>query len=398
MRPRLQFARSGCFSLAACRAFALAAIFSTLLLPEIVHADQAPAGAIGTVEGKDVSVEGGSTASRGTANAAPSIYVSNGSVVTVHSGDAEMVLFAGGEVDICGPAKVTVLKSGDAITLALNFGRMRVQLPAKTSLRVFTPTIIGTPLDISGGSRDVTMGLDLDDSLCVSAGTGAVQLEHQFSGEKLIVPQNGEFFLSAGKLVPVAGKPGSCVCSASHVEPLPPPAAIPEYAETVTAPPVRPEAVLPLTGPPPTIDATTTTPLPVDSNAETDVPPPPIEYSVPASVTEAHPLIRDTEESPTGAAPSIPAPVYTAVLPALTFSASSPVPPEDPTPDMTLLIREAQVSPNWEFTGHVAAPEFVQALQHSLGVEPAKAGPEASGAGPKKKTGFWTALKHFFGG
>ena len=89
--------------------------------------------------------------------------------------------------------------SGDAITLALNFGRVRAQLPESTALRIFTPTIIGTPLDIAGGARDVTVGLSLDDSLCVTATSGAIQLEHQFTGEKLIVPQAGEFFLNAGQ-------------------------------------------------------------------------------------------------------------------------------------------------------------------------------------------------------
>ena len=126
-----------------------------------------------------------------------------------------LTLFAGGEVDICGPAKFTVLLSGDAITLALNFGRVRVNLPANTDLRIFTPTIMGTPLGISGGPRDVSVGLSLDDSLCVLATSGAIQLEHQFTGEKLIVPQAGEFFLNAGRLLPVAGTPGSCQCNAA---------------------------------------------------------------------------------------------------------------------------------------------------------------------------------------
>ncbi len=91
-------------------------------------------------------------AGSGTATVAPSIFVANGSVITVHSGMAQMTLLAGGEIDICGPAKLTLLESGTAVTLALNFGRLRVQLPAATSLRIFTPTIIATPLDISGAA------------------------------------------------------------------------------------------------------------------------------------------------------------------------------------------------------------------------------------------------------
>ena len=128
------------------------------------------------------------------------MFVVNGSVITVHSGQAHMTLAGGGEIDICGPAKFTLLQSGPAITLALNFGRMRVQLPAAAQLRIFTPTIVATPIDIGGAPRDFTVGLDLSDSLCVVATSGALRLEHQFTGEGLIVPQSGEFFLAAGKL------------------------------------------------------------------------------------------------------------------------------------------------------------------------------------------------------
>src|SRR5271168_4279666 len=200
-------------------------------VPIDARAQSAPADAIGRVEGRDISCENGTPTNGGTTTVGSSLYVSNGSVVTVHSGQAVMTLYAGGQVEVCGPAKFTMLLSGDAVTLALNFGRVRVELPAKTALRIFTPTIIGTPIDISGGARDVTVGLSLDDSLCVLATSGAIQLEHQFTGEKLIVPQAGEFFLNAGRLLPVAGTPGSCRCSETDERVVPAPGGAPlEYA------------------------------------------------------------------------------------------------------------------------------------------------------------------------
>src|SRR6201997_2573033 len=176
------------------------------------RAQQAPPGAIGRVEGNDVSVEGGSAATNGTATSAPSMFVVNGSVITVHSGQARMTLAGGGQIDICGPAKFTLLQSGPAITLALNFGRIHVRLPAPAQLRIFTPTIVATPIDIGGAPRDFSVGLDLNDSMCVVATGGALRLEQQFTGEGLIVPQAGEFFLEGGKLIPVAGVTGSCQC------------------------------------------------------------------------------------------------------------------------------------------------------------------------------------------
>jgi hypothetical protein len=396
-----------------------------------VRAQQPPPDAVGEVQGNDVTVDGGTAAMLGTSTNAPKMFVSNGSVLTVHSGTAVMTLFAGGEVDICGPAKITILRSSGAITLALNFGRMRVQLPPKTSLRVFTPTVIGTPLDIGGGARDTTVGLNLDDSMCVLATSGAIQLANQFTDQTLIVPQSGEFFLSAGQLQPVAGKPGSCQCTAVKPQPPAPPAQIQEFAQAsppaaiaLGPTPQAPADVAPLTAPPVTAPQfTQTTPATPAPRRATDAPPmappaiadqplaavmpanrpdepapPPIEYSVPASVSEAHPVVPQGRQEPTSA-PSGPAPAYTAVLPTLVFSASSPEPPGDLTPDMVLLIRVARVEPEWAFTGTVAAPEFVSAMRQSLGVEGAKQPPAADAtAPPEKKHGFWSGLKRLFGG
>jgi hypothetical protein len=361
-----------------------------LICPLAARAQDAPFGAIGRVEGRDISCENGTPTNGGTSTVGPSLYVSNGTVVTVHSGQALMKLFAGGQVDICGPAKLTVLLSGDSITLALDFGRVRVELPGKTALRIFTPTIIGTPLDIAGGSRDVTVGLSLDDSLCVVATSGAIQLEHQFTGEKLIVPQAGEFFLNAGRLLPVAGTPGSCQCVRAEPSPTPPPnAPPPDYARTVVPRPAPQPAqgAAPAAAEPPTEPVTKPT----------------IEYSMLAQANETHPTVLPPKKA-APAAPPTSNPVYTAVLPPLSFIAGSPTRPPDPAEDIVLLIRQAQVSPEWEFSGHVNAPEFAEAMQHALGeagspsqTQPSSDNPRASKS-EKKKGGFWASLKKAFGG
>ncbi len=367
MRARFQFIRAA----------ALLAAFA--VLPLAVRADQAPASAVGQVVGTDVSVEGGAGAQDQAPVTAPTIYVSSGSVVTVHSGHARMTLFAGGRVDICGPAKFTLLQSNGAVTLALNFGRVRAEVPATTSLRIFTPTIVATPIEISGGARDVSVGLSLDDSLCVLASSGAIRLEHQFSGEKLIVPQAGEFFLGSGKLVPVAGTPGSCQCLVSDPEITPAPPAIPELAGAAT--PAAPEEK------PQMVTAVEEGPIAA--------------FSVPANANEAHPVVKQGN-----VAMVEPPQVRTTATPVLVFSASAPVPPADPTPDFTLLVHEARLQPDWEFTGQVAAPEFVRDMKQALGenkVAPAATPQqEAAGSAPaeqakKKKGGFWASLRRAFG-
>jgi hypothetical protein len=349
-----------------------------LLCPVLTRAQDAQPSVIGRIEGNDISVQGPSTPGNDNETNTPSIMVGNGSVVTVHAGDARMTLLSGGEVDICGPAKFTLLQSGLAITLALDFGRIRVRLPASVELRLFTPTIVATPIDIGGGARDITAGLDLDDSLCVLAATGALQLEHQFSGEKLIVPEAGEFFLNGGKLLPVAGKPGSCQCAAMQTRPRPAPAEPQEFATSVqplTAAPSQPVA------PPAMPNAPPPAPTPASN----------VEFSIPAHANEAHPLASPQKT----AVPTLPPttiPVYTVVAP-LSFSAGTPLPPPDPPIDTVMLVREAQVQPTWEFQGHVDAPNFAVAMQHALGETGAASQPPTE---PQRKRGFWAALRRIF--
>jgi hypothetical protein len=345
-----------------------------LVLASLSRAQDAPPGTIGRVDGNDISVDSGTPAGRGTPTIAPSIYVLNGSAVTVHSGTAHLTFVAGGQIDICGPAKFTLLQSNNDVTLALNFGRMRVQLPATTAVRIFTPTIIATPLDIGGESRDVTFGLDLNDSLCVLATTGAIRLEHQFTGEKLVVPQAGEFFLANGKLVPVAGPPGGCTCDANQTR----------------ATPVQPEREMGLT-------STTATAQPTDTSAiQTPAEEPPVEFSIPAHANESHPIVPSSAKTNSNSDPPPDAqPVYKVVMPPLTFSADTPSPPSGPSTDMILLVRVAHVEPDWTFTGRVEAPLVENASQPS---PKSHAQPQQPRQTPGKSGGFWSKLKRFFVG
>ncbi|HYL45775.1 MAG TPA: hypothetical protein VEU52_01990 [Candidatus Limnocylindrales bacterium] len=421
MSLRLQFGRRAALSI---RAFAKPAAFLlglALLAPAALRA-QLPAGTIGQVEGKDISVEGGTPVPDTPPGAAiQNIFVANGGIVTVHSGQARLTLLAGGHLDICGPAKFTLLQTGAAVTVALNFGRLRVQLPAGTSLRIFTPTIIATPLDIGGGPRDVNVGLELNDSLCVLAASGALRLEHQFTGEGLIVPQSGEFFLAGGKLVPVAGTPGSCLCAEMHptAAPLPAPSApIPRVPGTITS---QTQLV-----PPPDIKSE------LNPSAKADLKPsapppkpqpePPVQLAVLAHANEIHPTSPPKAPEPPPP-PPVSIPEYKIIMPPLTFAAGSnsgPAAPPDSSPELILLVRTARVQPEFEFTGRVEAPpaRIENAALHPPSQPPPpskpakqKSPPKSASAQPpqqpqtqsaakpeKKKGGFWSSLKRIFGG
>jgi hypothetical protein len=378
---------------------------------------QGPRNTVGRIQGIDVSVEGGTAANAGDSNVPPSIFVANGSVVTVHSGKAQFTLSAGGTIDICGPAKLTVLQADNFITLALNLGRMRVQLPASTVLRIFTPTIIATPIEIGGETRDITIGLDLSDSLCVLAASGALRLEHQFTGEGLIVPQSGEFFLAGGKLEPIAGAPGTCQCQALEVRIAPPRPPIPVRTETASAAlPVPPAGVHPtiasnaatapaLVAPEPAVPEAAPPASPVFSLPE---PTPEVEYSVLAHGNRAHPTPNATASGANGGAgnatkargapppqPMTPGslPEYKVLMPPLTFSASSPTPPPDPTAEEVLLIRYARVDPEWEFRGHVDTPSLDTRKQQA-----SNRAPQSANKPERRKEGFWSRLKRVFTG
>jgi hypothetical protein len=362
-----------------------------LAAAQVSSGQQAPPGAIGRVEGNDVSVDNGTTADSSPAVATPGSpsFVFNGSVLTVHDGKARLTLAAGGQVDICGPAKLTLLQSGPSITLALNFGRVHLQLPASTPLRIFTPTMIATPLDIGGASRDIIAGLDMNDSLCVVATSGAIRLEQQFTGAGLIVPQSGEFFLSAGNLVPVAGTPGSCECTPMHVQSLPPPQ-IPVMGVTSRDQlnvQQYPSEAAPTPAPAP----------PVETAAKEPAPEPNVQLRILAGANETHPTL----PAPKDAAPSPPVvsvPEYKIILPPLVYSASSlPAPPEDPAIGAVLLVRTVHVEPDYQFTGHVEAPHLETVAQKSS-ASPGKQGAGEGNSSGGKKEGFWARLKRAFGG
>ncbi|HEY0703447.1 MAG TPA: hypothetical protein VGD60_11825 [Candidatus Acidoferrales bacterium] len=344
-----------------------------------------PSGAIARVEGGDISVEGGAGAAVASAAGVPS-FIFNGSVVTVHSGKAKLTFVAGGQVDICGPAKITVLQSAGSITLALSIGRLHLALPAGAPVRIFTPTIIATPINIGGADRDITLGLDLSDSLCVLAKSGALRLEQQFTGEGLIVPQAGDFLIPSGKLVPTAGATGNCDCTEMHAQSAPPPN-IPVMGVTSAS-----QLFVPATAPPAAADEAKTNAMPA---AE-----PNVQLRVLAKEDEVHPVPQADKSVPAAAPPPAPPPptampIYKIVMPPLGFSAGSPSPPEDPSLDAVLLVRTVHVEPEYEFTGHVDAPSFAT-TDSNAGA--AKAGKAKEPKPQKSGGGFWAGLKRLFGG
>src|SRR5262249_16615583 len=132
-------------------------VFFAMLWPWRLAAQSGPE-SIGRIEGADIMVKG-----------AINIRVENGPVVTTllrgnqrtgRSGDARISLTEGGEISVCAPAHFSLFKSGDAVTLALDFGRVHAQVDGSVSVRIYTAQIVATLMAIGAGPRDSTVGLD----------------------------------------------------------------------------------------------------------------------------------------------------------------------------------------------------------------------------------------------
>ncbi len=348
MRLHFHFAPGGFWPRTLRAALCAAALLgAALACPLRATAHTSTSDIVARIQGSDLSINDQLLTAASTL-----VSVANGNVVTVHSGEASMRLIDGGEVSVCGPARFTVLANADgAITLALDFGRMHVELPATVSLRVLTPMIVATPIEIEGGKRDVIVGLDQNNSLCVLAATGAVQLEQQFSGQRMIVPQSGDFSLQNGQLLPVVDTGGSCKC-----------------------------ALVPMVAP-----------------GQPSGPAPETAMLVPSA--DAHPVAQPGQQQ-IAQAPAVNAPAYRIDLPPLVYSSAMPTPPDIPTDETAALVREVRDEPDWEFTGHVETPDFAHEMSRALG-ESGEASDSAKpanddGAAQKKSSGFWATLKRLF--
>ena len=149
--------------------------------------------------------------------------------------------------------------------------------------------------------------------MCVLAARGAVRLEHQFSGQSVLVPQAGEVALSEGQLDSLRGAAGSCQCEAQVARAEPPAGPRPpEVSQIVPLPPLRPNK-------------------PVEEEQAPDLKPAP-------------------------KPPAVEEPVYKVLMPPLTFDFKSPAPPPDPSPEMIVLVRKVRVRPAVVFRGRVVAP------------------------------------------
>ena len=353
-------------------------------------AAQTTAPILGEIAGDDISVLGPSHIVQETSSRA--ITFGGGSTVIVHAGKARVEFVGGGELEICGPAKFTVLASGEALTVALSFGRVHVKIDASRPITIYTPMIVATPMAIGDQPRDVTVGLMNTGAMCILAARGAVQVQQQFSGETLVVPQPSEILLQGTPSLGAArAASGSCRCDFDELSAqtsVPPAGIVAQVQTTQKSSPGQPE-------PSPQNARNASSQASADSLVS--------QTSTPAQRTSAkkdEPTEQPASRSTRSSLPPTNQLIAKIDLPPIGYDATGAAETAEPLSVATLMLaKETKVEPEWIFHGTVAEPPrtttsaSIKPAQHA----PAETTKQQSSKRNAKKS-FWAKLHDFFAG
>ena len=179
-------------------------------VPQPDQPDKPTGDAVGTIEGDAIALQGPMSVE--VVNGQVKTMLRSGNDVRVKSGQAQIDLVEGGKIAICGPAHLSLLKSGGSLTVALDNGVIHVYVERAPSVVVYTPQIQAKPIAIGDGAEDALIGFDSTGVMCLRAETGAIRLEHQLSGQSVIVPQGGDILLNSTGLDSISNTGGHCEC------------------------------------------------------------------------------------------------------------------------------------------------------------------------------------------
>jgi hypothetical protein len=299
--------------------------------------------AVGAIEGASISVQG--PMSVDTANGQVKTILRSGSEVRVKSGAAHIDVAEGGNITICGPSHFSVLKSGAALTIALDSGTIHAHIEGQLTLNVYTAQILAHTVPIGGGPEDVLIGLDASGTMCIHPSKGAVRIEQQLTGQSLLVPQNGEVSLANGQLETLHTAAGQCNCELQ----------LSEKASGIST-----------------------------------------EVSALGPGDDAKPKAADPKPAPppqTNTAPALKEePVYQVFMPPLHYDANAKV-QQDYDPSLIVLVRRARVRPTLIFQGKVEGdPVVAQAGAPAMAPVVPRANP---GKKPEDDT-TWNRVRTFF--
>ncbi len=300
-----------------------AAIFcAALFATAMAHSDEPSADTVGVIDGEAITVSGPMNVE--VIHGQTKTILRSGSDIRVKSGAARIDLVDGGQISICGPAHLSVLKSGNSLTVALNTGTIHLHVENDLVLTIYTPQLQAQTISIGGGARDILAGFDSAGAMCIRAIRGAVRLENQLTGKTVLVPQTADVLVTDGQLESMASSAGHCSCELQAAKTASPPDQISRLA---TSEEIRAEASMP-------------NPKPNASPSSAETP----------GVLEE--------------------PIYTVLMPPLVYNANAKVQPNY-DPKMIILIRRVRVRSSLTFQGRVEGTTVAAAKPPSAPTPPA---------------------------
>ena len=288
---------------AAVLAVCLAIFLAALVAAAGGRPEQPPPDSVGIIDGESINVTGPMSVE--FVHGQAKTLLRSGSDVRVKSGIARIDLVEGGQISICGPAHLSVLKSGGSLTIALDTGTVRLQIEQLLPVNIYTPQLQAQTISIGEGPRDVLIGFDATGAMCLRANRGAVRLEQQLTGQSVLIPQAGDVLLLNGQLDGLRTSAGHCACEAQS-------ARAPAPQETEVSRPATAE-----------------------------------ELSKQASAAKPK-LQQAAVDQP----PAREEPIYQVFMPPLVYDANAKVQPEI-DPRMIVLVRRVRVRPTLIFQGQV---------------------------------------------
>src|SRR6266852_1123590 len=262
--------------------------------------DQPVGDTVGIIEGEAISVTG-----------PMSMDATRGQVRTM--------LRSGSDIRVkSGPAHLSVLTSGGALTMALESGTIHERIEREPVMTVYTAQIQARPVAIEDGPQDILVGFETQGAMCVRANRGAVRIEQQLTNSSVLVPQGGNVLLTNGQLDSLRNGGGHCSCDLEVARAFPAPS--------------------------PVADA----PVRVENAGKTAAAPEPAASPAPAVAQAEKPSEKDET-------------VYQVFMPPLRFDAHAKTQPE-PDPRLIVLVRRVRVRPTLIYHGRVEGDAVASAV------------------------------------
>ena len=346
------------------------AFLSVTLLAVAARSDNPPDDAVGTIEGDAIALQGPMTVE--VVHGQIKTVLRSGNDIRVKSGQARLDLVEGGKIAICGPAHLSVLKSGGSLTLALDTGIIRIHIEKQPAVTIYTAQIQAKPIAIGESAQDALIGFDAPGVMCVRATSGAIRLEQQLTGQSVIVPQGGDIIVNNGALEGLQNTTGHCACEMqlAKIDSLPP-----EMSRLATTEEIRQREAEAKTEakkePPTTVPGKPAAPERLSNSEKLPavVKPSAAEKAPPPSVEK----LPGAEKAPEAKQ----SPVYQVFMPPLAYDARAAAQRDDFDPKLILLVRRVRVRPTLIFQGRVNGDPVAKAVATAK-----PAGPRPSASAP----------------